>query len=263
MILAIQGAIELGQQYVLVEPARTALSQSESLRLSTVLSIVMPALLIRMSSEPCSAITSATTRRQSSPTPMLPWWIDPLTPSAIRNGRGDGDEPGCSWPGGWPNASARCAWASLCVAATAVAVVASQVLGAESGFWTWCCVAILDLASCLVRHDPVDVRLWGRRRRRALRGQRHHARAHASRSARPSGSPSWSWCWARSLGRSVLGVALFSPADASSAMFAGDGRRPPAWPPSRARRRPRPDGDDARRRRRGRRPRPPPAARVR
>ena len=46
--------------------------QSSSLIFSTVLSIVIPALLTSMSSRPCCSITSATVRRQSSAEPMLP-----------------------------------------------------------------------------------------------------------------------------------------------------------------------------------------------
>ena len=51
--------------------ART-LYQSSSVIFSTVLSIVMPALLTRMSRRPCCSITSLTVRRQSSAEPTLP-----------------------------------------------------------------------------------------------------------------------------------------------------------------------------------------------
>ena len=57
------------------------LCQSSSVIFSTVLSIVIPALLTRMSSRPCCSITSATVRRQSSAEPMLPWWALPFRPS--------------------------------------------------------------------------------------------------------------------------------------------------------------------------------------
>ena len=57
------------------------LCQSSSDIFSTVLSIVIPALLTRMSSRPCCSITSATVRRQSSAEPMLPWWALPFRPS--------------------------------------------------------------------------------------------------------------------------------------------------------------------------------------
>ena len=53
-------------------------SQSSSPIFSTVLSLVMPALLTRMSSRPCWSITSAIVRRQSSGEPTLPWWIEPV-----------------------------------------------------------------------------------------------------------------------------------------------------------------------------------------
>ncbi len=59
--------------------ART-LYQSSSLIFRTGLSLVIPALLTRMSRRPCSSITSSTTRRQSSAEPTLPWWIDAVAP---------------------------------------------------------------------------------------------------------------------------------------------------------------------------------------
>ena len=49
-------------------------SQSSSVILCTVLSMVIPALLTRMSRRPCCSMTSRTTRRQSSASPMFPWW---------------------------------------------------------------------------------------------------------------------------------------------------------------------------------------------
>ena len=51
----------------------STLYQSSSVSLSAVLSIVMPALLMRMSSRPCCSMTSSITRRQSSAEPTLPW----------------------------------------------------------------------------------------------------------------------------------------------------------------------------------------------
>ena len=48
------------------------LYQSSSVIFSTVLSIVIPALLTRMSSLPWASITSETVRRQSSAEPRLP-----------------------------------------------------------------------------------------------------------------------------------------------------------------------------------------------
>ena len=48
--------------------------QSSSVILATVLSMVIPALLTRMSRRPCCSMTSRTTRRQSSGSPMFPWW---------------------------------------------------------------------------------------------------------------------------------------------------------------------------------------------
>ena len=53
----------------------STLCQSSSVSLSTVLSMVMPALLTRMSSLPCCSMTSPITRRQSSAEPTLPWWM--------------------------------------------------------------------------------------------------------------------------------------------------------------------------------------------
>ena len=50
----------------------STLYQSSSVIFSTVLSIVMPALLTRMSRRPCASITSWIVRRQSSAEPMLP-----------------------------------------------------------------------------------------------------------------------------------------------------------------------------------------------
>jgi hypothetical protein len=50
-------------------------SQSSGDILRTVLSMVMPALLTRMSSWPCWSSTSEMTRWQSAATPMLPWWM--------------------------------------------------------------------------------------------------------------------------------------------------------------------------------------------
>ena len=50
-------------------------------QLRIVLSIVMPALLIKMSSRPCSSRTSLTTRRQSSGEATLPRWV--LTASGV------------------------------------------------------------------------------------------------------------------------------------------------------------------------------------
>src|SRR6266566_2311228 len=58
-------------------PARlmeTTRSQSSSPILATVLSMVIPALLTRMSRRPCCSMTSRTTRRQSSGSPMFPLW---------------------------------------------------------------------------------------------------------------------------------------------------------------------------------------------
>ncbi len=49
-------------------------SQSSSPILATVLSMVIPALLTRMSRRPCCSMTSRTTRRQSSGSPMFPLW---------------------------------------------------------------------------------------------------------------------------------------------------------------------------------------------
>jgi hypothetical protein len=51
------------------------LYQSSSVIFKAVLSIVIPALLTRMSSLPCCSITSPTVRRQSSAEPTLPWWM--------------------------------------------------------------------------------------------------------------------------------------------------------------------------------------------
>ena len=48
-------------------------SQSSSPILATVRSMVIPALLTRMSRRPCWSMTSRTTRRQSSGSPMFPW----------------------------------------------------------------------------------------------------------------------------------------------------------------------------------------------
>src|SRR5438094_797080 len=52
----------------------TTRSQSSSPILATVLSMVIPALLTRMSRRPCCSMTSRTTRRQSSGSPMFPLW---------------------------------------------------------------------------------------------------------------------------------------------------------------------------------------------
>jgi hypothetical protein len=46
--------------------------QSSSVIVATVRSIVMPALLTRMSSRPCWSMTSAMVRRQSAAEPTLP-----------------------------------------------------------------------------------------------------------------------------------------------------------------------------------------------
>ena len=46
--------------------------QSSSVILATVRSIVIPALFTRISSRPCCSMTSRSTRRQSSGSPMLP-----------------------------------------------------------------------------------------------------------------------------------------------------------------------------------------------
>ena len=62
----------------------STLYQSSSLILSTVLSIVIPALLTRMSRRPCCSITSLTVRRQSSAEPTFPWWIEAFSPSLPR-----------------------------------------------------------------------------------------------------------------------------------------------------------------------------------
>ena len=56
------------------------LYQSSSVIFSTVLSIVIPALLTRMSSRPWRSITSSIVRRQSSAEPTLPWWMLASTP---------------------------------------------------------------------------------------------------------------------------------------------------------------------------------------
>src|SRR6266567_446902 len=53
-------------------------SHSAGVIFRTVLSTVMPALLIRISRCPCRSRTSPMTRAQSSLEPMLPWWM--LTP---------------------------------------------------------------------------------------------------------------------------------------------------------------------------------------
>ncbi len=53
----------------------STLNQSSSESLSTVLSMVMPALLTRMSSRPWAAITSSMVRRQSAASPTLPLWM--------------------------------------------------------------------------------------------------------------------------------------------------------------------------------------------
>ena len=50
----------------------STLCQSSSVIAATVLSMVMPALLIKMSRRPCSSITSAIVRRQSPDEPTLP-----------------------------------------------------------------------------------------------------------------------------------------------------------------------------------------------
>jgi hypothetical protein len=50
----------------------STLYQSSSVIFSTVLSIVMPALLTSMSSRPCCSVTSLIVRRQSSEEPTLP-----------------------------------------------------------------------------------------------------------------------------------------------------------------------------------------------
>ena len=60
--------------------------QSSSVIFSTVLSIVMPALLTSTSSRPWCSITSATVRRQSSAEPTLPWWTLASTPSSSQLG---------------------------------------------------------------------------------------------------------------------------------------------------------------------------------
>jgi hypothetical protein len=46
------------------------------------LSLVMPALLTRMSSRPCCSMTSRTTRLQSSQSPTLPRWMLPFAPAS-------------------------------------------------------------------------------------------------------------------------------------------------------------------------------------
>jgi hypothetical protein len=61
------------------------LCQSSSVSLSTVLSMVIPALLIKMSNRPCRSITSATTRRQSSAEATLPWWTEIGVENRLRN----------------------------------------------------------------------------------------------------------------------------------------------------------------------------------
>lgn len=54
--------------------------QCSSAILSTGLSMVMPALLTRMSSRPWRSRTSSTVRRQSSAEPMFPRWTLASTP---------------------------------------------------------------------------------------------------------------------------------------------------------------------------------------
>src|ERR1700730_8180603 len=61
----------------------STLYQSSSVIFRTVLSIVIPALLTRMSRRPCWSITSPTVRRQSSADPMLPWWRLPFRPLPV------------------------------------------------------------------------------------------------------------------------------------------------------------------------------------
>jgi hypothetical protein len=63
----------------------STLYHSSSVIRSAVRSIVMPALLTRMSRRPCCSITSRTVRRQSSAEPTLPWWIVAAAPCRARS----------------------------------------------------------------------------------------------------------------------------------------------------------------------------------